>query len=40
MVMRNLRDRTSPELSVTKAEYNVGLEEVDFSRRALEQGAR
>jgi len=38
--MRNLRDRTRTELSVTKAEYNVGLKEADFSRRALEQGAR
>lgn len=40
MAMRNLRDRTRTELSVTKAEYNVGLSEADFSRRALEQGAR
>lgn len=40
LVMHNLRDRTSTELRVTKAEYNVGLEEADFSRRALEQGAR
>jgi hypothetical protein len=40
LVMRNLRDRTRTELSVTKAEYNIGLKEADFSRRALEQGAR
>ena len=40
MVMRNLRDRTRTELTVTKAEYNIGLDEADFSRRALEQGAR
>jgi hypothetical protein len=40
LVMRNLRDRTRTELTVTKAEYNVGLDEADFSRRALEQGAR
>jgi hypothetical protein len=40
LVMRNLRDRTSTELTVTKAEYNVGLEEADFSRRALEREAR
>ena len=40
LVMRNLRDKTRTELSVTKAEYNVGLKAADFSRRALEQGAR
>jgi hypothetical protein len=40
LTMRNLRDRTSTDLSVTKAEYNVGLKEADFSRRALEQEAR
>jgi hypothetical protein len=40
LVMHNLRDRTRTELSVTKAEYNVGLKDADFSRRALEQGAR
>jgi hypothetical protein len=40
MVMRNLRDKTRTELSVTKAEYNVGMKDTDFSRRALEQGAR
>jgi hypothetical protein len=40
LVMRNLRDRTRTELSVTRAEYNVGLDESDFSRRALEQGGR
>lgn len=40
MVMRNLRDKTRTELTVTKAEYNIGLKEGDFSRRALEQGAR
>lgn len=40
MVMQNRRDRTRTELEVTKAEYNVGLEEADFSRRELEQGAQ
>lgn len=39
MVMQNRRDRTRTELEVTKAEYNVGLKEADFSRRELEQGA-
>jgi Outer membrane lipoprotein-sorting protein len=40
MAMQNRRDRTKTELEVTKAEYNVGLKEADFSRRELEQGAR
>jgi hypothetical protein len=40
LTMENLRDRTKTELSVTKAQYNIGLEETDFSRRVLEQGAR
>jgi hypothetical protein len=40
LVMRNLRDRTRTDLTVTRADYNVGLKEADFSRRALEQGAR
>lgn len=40
MAMHNLRDGTRTELSVAKAEYNVGLRESDFSRRALEQEAR
>jgi hypothetical protein len=40
LVMENVRDRTRTELSVTKAEYNVGLKETDFTRRVLEQDAR
>ena len=40
LVMENLRDKTKTELSVTKAHYNLGLKENDFSRRVLEQGAR
>ena len=40
LVMQDRRDRTRTELSVTRAEYNVGLKEADFNRRALEQDAR
>lgn len=40
MVMQDRRDRTRTELSVTTAQYNVGLKESDFSRRTLEQDAR
>lgn len=40
LVMENVRDRTRTELTVTKAEYNVGLKESDFTRRILEQGAQ
>ena len=38
--MRDRRDRTRTEMSVTRAEYNVGLKEADFNRRTLEQDAR
>jgi len=40
MVMENVRERTRTELSVTKAEYNVGLKESDFTRRVLGQDVR
>ncbi|MBK5297414.1 MAG: outer membrane lipoprotein-sorting protein [Vicinamibacteria bacterium] len=40
LVMQNRRDRTRTEMSVTRAEYNVGLKETDFTRRTLEQDAR
>ena len=40
MVMANERDRTRTELTTTAIKYNVGLTEDDFSRRALETGAR
>ena len=40
MVMTNERDRTRTELTTTAITYNVGLTEDDFSRRALEAGAR
>jgi hypothetical protein len=40
MVMRNERERTRTELTTTAIHYNVGLTEDDFSRRALEAGAR
>jgi hypothetical protein len=40
MVMANERDRTRTELTTTAIRYNVGLTEDDFSRRALEAGAR
>jgi hypothetical protein len=39
-VMVNDVQKTRTELTISKAEYNVGLGEADFSRRALEQGAR
>jgi len=39
-VMMNELQRTRTEITITRAEYNVGLTEVDFSRRALEQGLR
>ena len=37
VVMANLADRTRTELTIAKAEYNVGLNESDFSRRELER---
>lgn len=40
VVMTNDVQKTRTELIVTKANYNVGLTEADFSRRALEQGTR
>jgi outer membrane lipoprotein-sorting protein len=39
-VMINDLQHTRTELTITRAEYNIGLTEADFSRRALEQGAR
>ncbi len=39
LVMQDRRGRTRTEMSVTRAEYNVGLKESDFTRRMLEQGA-
>jgi hypothetical protein len=40
LVMVNESLRTRTELTVTRARYNVGLTEADFTRRVLEQGAR
>ena len=40
LMMQNRRDRTRTEMSVTRAEYNVGLNEADFTRRTLEHGAQ
>ena len=40
LVVANERDRTRTELTTTAIRYNVGLTEDDFSRRALEAGAR
>ena len=40
VVMTNELQRTRTELVVTKAQYNIGLTEANFSRRALEQGDR
>ena len=38
--MRNDLDRTRTELVVEKIEYNIGLKEAAFSRRALEGPAK
>lgn len=38
--MTNAVERSRTELTVEKAEYNVGLTEADFTRRELERGAR
>ena len=40
LVMQNRRDRTRTEMSVTRAEYNVGIKETAFNRRTLEQDAQ
>jgi hypothetical protein len=40
VVMTNELDRTRTELTTTSVNYNVGLEETDFSRRELERGAK
>jgi Outer membrane lipoprotein-sorting protein len=37
--MTNTSEKTRTELVVERADYNVGLKEADFSRRALERGA-
>lgn len=39
-VMVNALDRTRTELTVSSADYNVGLKDDDFSRRELERGGR
>ena len=38
LVMANELQKTRTEMTVTSAQYNVGLTEADLSRRALEQG--
>jgi hypothetical protein len=38
--MSNLLDRTRTTLGIAKIEYNVGLKDAEFSRRALEAGAK
>ena len=40
VLMVNELQKTRTELVVTRAEYNVGLTENDFTRRALEQGSK
>ena len=40
VVMVNELQRTRTEMVVTRAQYNVGLSENDFTRRVLEQGVR
>jgi hypothetical protein len=40
LAVANERDRTRTELTTTAIRYNTGLAEDDFSRRALEQGAK
>lgn len=38
--MTNAADRSRTELTIEKAEYNIGLKEADFSRRELERGTK
>ena len=38
--MTNALERSRTELTIEKAEYNVGLKEPDFTRRELERGIR
>jgi hypothetical protein len=38
--MTNAQEKTRTELTLEKAEYNVGLKESDFSRRELERGIK
>jgi hypothetical protein len=38
--MTNALEKSRTELTIEKADYNVGLAEADFSRRELERGAR
>ncbi len=40
VVITNELQKTRTELTVKSAKYNLGLAEADFSRRALEQGAK
>ncbi len=40
LAMTNRLETTRTELVVLKVDYNLGLTEADFSRRALERGAR
>lgn len=40
LMMTDRQGRTRTEMSVTRAEYDVGLSEADFTRRTLEQGAQ
>jgi hypothetical protein len=35
----NALEKSRTELTVERADYNVGLKEADFSRRELERGA-
>jgi hypothetical protein len=37
--MTNAVEKSRTELTIDKAEYNIGLKEADFSRRELERGA-
>ncbi len=38
--MRNALEKSRTELTIEKADYNVGMKEGDFTRRELERGAR
>ena len=38
--MRNALEKSRTELTIEKADYDVGLKEADFTRRELERGAR
>ena len=38
--MTNALEKSRTELTIERADYNVGLKEADFTRRELERGVR